>query len=315
VRIGILDLGTNTFNLLIVDATVGESNFKKLHGNKIGVKLGENGINEKIINSKAFSRGLLAISTHIATIQNFHCDRIIAFATSAIRNASNGEEFVSKVKELYNISIRVIDGDKEAEFIYHGVKLANALKPDQTSLIMDIGGGSTEFIICNNQEIFWKKSFELGVSRLYDKFNLSNPITVEETKNIVDYLKTNTKELTEALTKFKIDTLVGSSGSFDTLAEVICKKHDPQIKSDEISNYNFDMKELSELHNALLKSTLDERMKIPGMIAMRADFIVISSIFIQMVLQEYKINTLHQSSYSLKEGILFAIMNKSLPIN
>jgi exopolyphosphatase / guanosine-5'-triphosphate,3'-diphosphate pyrophosphatase len=315
VRIGILDLGTNMFNLLIVEATVGESNFKKLHGNKIGVKLGENGINDKIINSKAFSRGLFAIDTHISTIQNFHCDRIIAFATSAIRNATNGGEFVAKVKEMYNISIRVIDGDKEAEFIYHGVKLANALKDNETSLIMDIGGGSTEFIICNNNEIFWKKSYELGVSRLFDKFNLSNPITDIEIENISQYLIEETTELSQAIKNYKIDTLVGSSGSFDTLAEIICKKKNPQIKSEEISNYDFDKMELEELHQILLKSNLDERIKMQGMIAIRADFIVISSIFIQMVLKQYDINKIHQSSYSLKEGVLFAIMNKSLLIN
>ena len=314
-RIGILDLGTNTFNLLIVEATVGESNFVKLHGNKIGVKLGENGINDKIITNKAFARGLFAVSTHIATIQNYHCDRIIAFATSAIRNATNGQEFVAKVKELYNISIRVIDGDKEAEYIYHGVKLANALKKDETSLIMDIGGGSTEFIICNDQEIFWKKSFELGVSRLHDKFNLSNPITEIETENLTNYLKENIQELTDAVAKFKIETLVGSSGSFDTLAEVICKKHNPQIKSDDISNYDFDIEELRTVHQILLKSTVEERLNMAGIIAMRVDFIVISSIFIQLVLKQYNIHKLHQSSYSLKEGILFAIMNKTLNLN
>ena len=155
-RIAIIDLGTNTFNILIVKVNSAKTP-TKLYQSKISVKLGEGGINKNFIEPVPFQRGIEAMKTYKDIMQRNAVDKVFAFATSAIRTASNGNEFVTKVKEETGIEVTMISGDKEAELIYYGVR--NALElTDDNSLIIDIGGGSTEFIIANKNKIFWKQS-------------------------------------------------------------------------------------------------------------------------------------------------------------
>src|SRR4051812_26505417 len=173
-KIAIIDLGTNTFNLLVVE--VSERGFKEIYGTKLSVKLGEGGINKNYITAKAFERGIDALKKYKKTIRRYKAERVVALATSAIREASNGDKFINRVKVETGISIKKISGNEEAGLIYLGVRKAVKMS-DKKSLIMDIGGGSTEFIIADERKIYWKKSFLLGAARLLEKFNPSDPIT------------------------------------------------------------------------------------------------------------------------------------------
>jgi len=296
-KTAIIDLGTNTFNLLIVEGNI------KLFESKIAVKLGEGGITKGYITEAPFQRGFDALKKHLQTIEAYQVDRTLAFATSAIRSASNGVDFVAKVKTELGLHIEVIDGEKEAELIYLGVQQALDLG-DGNKLIMDIGGGSTEFIICNKKEIFWKQSFRLGAARLLEQFQPQDPITSTEVKSIEVYLEDTLTPLWTALQKFPCDTLVGSSGSFDTLADVIAHQfYDIAILKGK-TTYNFKLSDYYWLHDYFLKSNLEERLNTPGMIPMRAYMIVISSIFINYLLKRQKMLSMKLSIYALKEGVL-----------
>ena len=158
------------------------------------------------------------------------------------------------------LHIEVIDGDKEAELIYLGVQQALDLGVGN-KLIMDIGGGSTEFIICNKKEIFWKQSFQLGAARLLEEFQPKDPISSTEVKLIEVYLEDTLTPLWAALQKFPCDTLVGSSGSFDTLADVIAHQfYDITILKGKTA-YDFKLSEYYWLHDYFLKSNLEKRLK------------------------------------------------------
>ena len=153
--IAIIDLGTNTFNLLICDKK--DDTQKTIFKNKIAVKLGEGGIDKSMIADAPYQRGIKALETHLDNIKKYKVDKVRAFATSAIRSTKNGAEFVNEVFEKAGFKrLRVIDGDKEAELIYQGVKKVIQFNSNY-KLIMDIGGGSTEFIIANSEGILWKK--------------------------------------------------------------------------------------------------------------------------------------------------------------
>lgn len=296
-KTAIIDLGTNTFNLLIVEGNT------TLFKTKIAVKLGEGGITKGYIAEAPFQRGLNALKTHLQTIKEYQAERTLAFATSAIRSANNGGDFVAQVKTELGLSIEVIDGDKEAELIYLGVQQALDLG-DSNKLIMDIGGGSTEFIICNKKEIFWKQSFQLGAARLLEKFQPKDPITSTEIKAIEHYLEETLTSLWEALLKHPCSILVGSSGSFDTLADVITHRfYDINILKGK-TTFNFKLEDYYWLHDYFLKSNLEERLNTPGMIPMRADMIVISSIFTNYLLKRQKMKAMKLSTYALKEGVL-----------
>lgn len=296
-KTAIIDLGTNTFNLLIVEGNT------TLVKTKIAVKLGEGGITKGYIAEAPFQRGLDALKTHLQTIKEYQAERTLAFATSAIRSANNGDDFVAQVKTELGLNIEVIDGDKEAELIYLGVQQALDLG-NNNKLIMDIGGGSTEFIICNKKEIFWKQSFQLGAARLLEKFQPKDPITSTEIKEIEHYLEETLTSLWEVLQKHPCNTLVGSSGSFDTLADAIAYRfYDIGILKGK-TTYDFKLEDYFRLHNYLLKSNLEKRLNTPGMIPIRADMIVISSIFTNYLLKRQKMEAMKLSTYALKEGVL-----------
>jgi exopolyphosphatase/guanosine-5'-triphosphate,3'-diphosphate pyrophosphatase len=306
-RIAVIDLGTNTFNLLIVEVNV-DKTYQLVFQTKISVKLGEGGINKGFIAPLPFNRGIDALKMHKQTIGKYDVEKIVAIATSAIRGASNGNEFVEKAKQECDIDIRVISGDTEAELIYYGVRDAVKMN-DSTSLIIDIGGGSTEFIIANKNQVFWKQSFLLGVARLLELFTPSDPITDKEIQTIVDYLHQELQPLFEAVKKHPVTELIGSSGSFDSIAEMVANKfYSPTILEDK-TEFTFNLKHCDDIHQTILKSTLVERLQMKGLVEMRVDMIVISSILVHFVLKSFSISQMRLSTYSLKEGVLFEIFN------
>src|ERR1700741_3642240 len=156
-RLAVIDCGTNTFNLLIVEFD-NQKKYSKIFNTRIAVKLGQGSINKGFIGEEPFKRGIEAIVTLNNEITKYKVSKILAFATSAIRDASNGKEFVDEIKRQTQIDVEIIDGDREAELIYLGKKEAATLS-DSVSLIMDIGGGSNEFILANNKGMLWKQSF------------------------------------------------------------------------------------------------------------------------------------------------------------
>ncbi len=277
--VAILDFGTNTFNLLIAEKN--EKSFRVLYDGKEPVKLGEGGINNKVITPDAMERGIKAIANHMKTIESFDVSEIRAFATSAMRNAVNGKEFVKQVKEVFGFRTRIIDGDEEAALIYGGIR--ESIRFDkETAMIMDIGGGSIEFIICNGEGIFWKRSFELGMARIIDRFPLSDPVTENEISSIENYYEAELNALFEQASRYLPSLLVGASGTFDTLAAMA--KHRFGLRSsDNNSSMEIAPAHFRELHGLLLQSTAKERMRMPGMEPVRVEMIVPAVIFINFV--------------------------------
>jgi len=301
-RLASIDLGTNTFNLLISD--VNENDFTIVHKDKRAVKLGQGSINNSIINDEAWERAINALKEQKYQIDACKVDKIIAVATSAIRSASNGQAFVDEVKRMIDIDIQIIDGKREALYIYEGVINAVDFNND-TVLIMDIGGGSVEFIISDLNNILWYNSFELGIARIIEKFNPSDPISDIEKDLILSYLDNELNELWDACNKFKIDSLIGSSGSFDAIANMVsymlCNKRvDLNSKSFLIPFSEFNL-----LSSLLYKSNYNQRKLIPGMDLIRLEMIVLGTLFINLIINKINPSKLLQSSYAIKEGIIF----------
>src|SRR6202012_891884 len=152
-RVAVMDLGTNTFHLLIAEGDAANPHI--LLKITEPVKLGEGGINKGIIQPAAYARGVNAMEQFHRQIAQHKVDELKAIATSALRSASNGNAFIHEVKQKTGIRIETINGDKEADNIYKGVKAGTCLS-QQNSLIVDIGGGSIEFILGNIDGIIYK---------------------------------------------------------------------------------------------------------------------------------------------------------------
>jgi exopolyphosphatase / guanosine-5'-triphosphate,3'-diphosphate pyrophosphatase len=302
-RVAVIDLGTNTFNLVVAETGTGAV-FSIIYNEKVPVKLGEGGINKGYIAQAAFERGLTAMRNYAAVIQSLNTTKVLAFATSAVRNAANGNDFTEAVKAETGISIEIISGNREAEFIYKGVKQAVQLHASP-SLIMDIGGGSTEFIIACENGIRWKQSFEIGAARLLDTFVPSDPLTATEHNAITEYISKTLQPLFEAATLHKPQELIGASGSFDSLAEMVAWEFHTPAAIEGISDYTFSLSEVDFIHQRLLQSTKAERLQMKGLVAMRVDMIVVSTLLVETVLKQLNLTHMRLSTYALKEGALW----------
>ncbi|MFD0750144.1 exopolyphosphatase [Mucilaginibacter calamicampi] len=299
--VAVMDLGTNTFHLLIAQGTAAAYN--EIVHKSLPAKLGEGGINKGVIIPAAFERGMAAMQQYEQDIAKNSVDSIKAVATSALRNAANGQEFIDKVRVLTGIDIELINGEQEATYIYKGVKLAGSLGA-QTSLIMDIGGGSVEFILCNADEIFWKQSFEIGAARLMDKFHQVDPIPASSIAELHFYLEEKLAPLFKAAKQYKVESIIGSSGAFETFAEIIeLDKRNPfDLKN--IKNYPFETSELIAVTDKLIASSHQQRKSMEGIVSIRVDMIVVASLLTRFVMDTLKVATIKLCTNSLKEGIL-----------
>lgn len=299
-KIAIIDMGTNTFHLLIAQA--GVKDYQIIYRDHVAVKIGMAGINEGIISESGFNRALQAMQKFKNKMDQYPVSAVYAFGTSALRNAKNGRDLSEKIKSLTGISIHIISGDKEADFIYSGVKAALDLGKD-VNLVMDIGAGSVEFIMADQQHVFWKQSFEIGGQRLLEKFQKHDPIAMEEIKALDSFFEKSLPPLFEAFEKFQPEILIGSSGSFDTLSDIFCIKNGIPRTSEEtetpLSEEGF-----YEIYNELIRKNRNERMQMEGMIEMRVDMIVVACCLIRFVLEKHKFERIRVSTYSLKEGVL-----------
>ena len=282
-----------------------ESGFEILHNSKIAVKIGKNGIHKKIISPEAIIRAEQAIEEHYQSIQQFSVTETYAFATSAIRGAENGKRFVDQIRTLFNIDIQIISGDEEATLIYYGVKQAVSLGPEK-SLILDIGGGSNEFIIANKEKIFWKGSFELGIARLIEIIKPHDPILFSEIKAIEQYSEKLLGSLTGAVKKYKPKRLIGAAGSFETFIEMI-EAGQPGISLSVAKSKIIALNKFFELHEKLIVSTEEERRNMKGLDPMRIEMIVPASVFVNFILRKYQLKELVYSDFSLKEGVLYKL--------
>ncbi|MFZ1693573.1 MAG: hypothetical protein WAT74_10280 [Flavobacteriales bacterium] len=294
----IIDLGTNTFNLLIYEQ--GEAGLRIVHSVELPVFLGRGGIEQGMIAADAFERGMEALRKHKATAMDHGAASIRGFGTSMLRNARNGEDFVRKVKQELGIVIRIIPGDQEAELILAGVRQAVRFG-SQPSLVMDIGGGSTEFILATDKALMWKRSFELGVTRLRERIPISDPITVEEEARIAAHLDDQLEALYSVVERQEPHVLVGSAGSFDSLARIVSAERGEALAPDAVT-LAFTALKFDAVKDRLLRMDRAQRLQVPGLPEHRVDTMPYALIQIDRVLLAGGIRELAWSKYALKEG-------------
>ena len=306
-RLALIDMGTNTFHLLIVEERPGEPPHVLLR-TKVGVRLGEGGISRGEIAPAPYDRALQTMRGFREEIELHQATEVRATATSAMRVARNGPDLVRDILELTGIQVEVIGGEREAELIAKGIRRAVPLGAEKY-LLMDIGGGSVEFIIANADTIFWKHSFEIGAQRLLDQFfpDPGGVFAPAQLRAELEFLADKLAPLTAAVAGFgPLAGLVGSSGSFDTLADLsvgrVRREADlPPSTALPLADF--------ERHFAQLL-TLDHagRVALPGMFPMRADMLVVASVIIKYVLTTYHLTRITTSAFALKEGLLAELL-------
>lgn len=298
-RIAVIDLGTNTCNIIIADRSQNGS-YQALERGTIPVKLGKGGINNRTILPDATERAVSAINDHLTRCRNWGVERVLAVATSAVRSAENKEEFEQIIQNRTGLSLTVISGEEEASFIFEGVRQALDFSQGN-QLILDIGGGSNELIIAGPEGELWKHSFNLGMARIVEKFDISNPISLSELNLMNDYFHDNLDLLWKACEKFQPRWLVGCAGAFNTMMDVLkgSRPKDRFYEYEEILISQF-----NEFHKNIVNSTYEERLNMPGMFPIRAEMMLPASIFIHTIVQQLNMQKIVVTGYSLREGLV-----------
>lgn len=300
-NLAIIDCGTNTFNLLV--AGVGkDGSWETVLNTKIPVKLAPSATTGKI-GSNRFGRGLDALHILKQNLVNTRTRSVFAFATSAIRESVNGREFVEAARKQVGLDLRIITGEEEARLIYLGVRQCFEMGTDK-SLIMDIGGGSVEFIIANAEEVFWKQSLQIGVSRLKGTFMPDDPITETQVTEIQAYLANHLTGLAAAVAEHQPVRLLGSSGTFDTLVDMLNLRHPGRYPSPLDCTNPIPVDDVRTISKEITAMTHAERLRVPGLLPMRADMMVMSFALIDALLTLHPFTEIYQVSYALKEGAL-----------
>ena len=301
-RYAIIDLGTNTFHLLI--ASKGQSGFLDVQQRQQRpVKLMSNGFTEGQIPQDAYDRGIEAIRAFSRELEAQHAQLIKVLGTSALRSADNALSFLNHAETLLNCPVSLIDGDEEATYIYHGTREAVGLGRAY-SLILDIGGGSVEFIIGNNDGLAWKRSLEIGAARLIARFPHDFPMTAEQKQAVRSYLDEQLSPVLPAIQAYQPADLIGASGYFETLVNLEYQ----EVRSDKIGQmplrYELTLDRFQQLEEMVMSRTTQELYDLPGMEAFRVPMMGVSSLLVRYLLDHLPLNTIYYANYAMKEGAL-----------
>jgi exopolyphosphatase/guanosine-5'-triphosphate,3'-diphosphate pyrophosphatase len=300
----IADLGTNTFQLLISPL----SEFRVEEHLQRPVGLGMGAMEQVTLQPEAMDRAIacLAEFKEVFLAKGGDLTDFYAIGTSILRRASNADIFIQRVQRKLGIRIRIIDGIQEAEYIYAGIRNSLPERWEKTSLVMDIGGGSVEFILFKGQEVLYRVSLEIGGLRLKSLFSVDQEFHLSVVPDLDAYVSKEMKPLLEVCHEAKPKVLIGAAGAFETILDLENRPGQAQASCE------INLKTFLQHKTNLDTLRYEDRVVYPGMKAFRASIFPYATYLVEKVLRELAIEELWFSSYSLKEGFWFTELQSSI---
>ncbi len=303
-----IDVGTNSFHL-IVAKVMPSGQYRILDREKDIVRLGSGSTDMKYLTPSAMNRGIKALK-RMKMIADIFKAPVRAVGTSAIREALNKNEFLRRAKSEAKVKIEIVAGTEEARLIYLGILQALPMFKKK-ALCIDIGGGSTEYIIGLKQNVLFSNSLKLGAVRLTQRFFSAGAYSSKNIKECRKYVKGMLNPIVRDIDKYKYHAAVGSSGTIASLARIIRSTNGDNIGG-SVNNYSFTKDELFDAVDRIVSArTLSERKKIDGMDPSRADIITAGAIILEQTFSELSIEEMVVSESALREGILFDSIGKA----
>jgi len=304
-----IDIGTNSFHLVI--AKIDEKgSIKIITREKEVVRLGKSSTDMKYISEDAMSRGIATLKRFKLISDSFKAD-IRAVATSATREALNKDEFISRVFDATRINIEVVSGFEEARLIYLGVLQALSVFNDKI-LLIDIGGGSTEFLLGEKGNVIYANSIKIGAVRLTEKYFSDGKFKKENIENARMFVKSIINSVVRDLKGQYYKNVIGSSGTATNIGMIINEEeNDNADEQFNFNNFSYSRESFFKIVKKITKcEKLSEIKEIKGLDPDRQDIITAGAIILEQIFLELGIEELTISNYSLREGILFDTINK-----
>ena len=296
-----LDMGTNSVRISVVRINPNRS-FSVLSQQREAVRLGDGEFLSEHLQPEAMDRAILVCRKFVDLAHSFHADEIHAVATSATREAQNRTEFLQRVREEAGVEMRVISGSEEARLIYLGVSSGIFLQ-EKSVLFLDIGGGSTEIIIGNQQQYDFLDSLKLGAIRLANLYlpDREAAVTPERYGLLQTYVRNASIRTVQRMKHLTPAYVVGSSGTAENLANVAALQfYNRPLSADDVLHYD----QLREVIRRLCSLPLDERKKVPGLNPERADIIIAGAAVLDTLMEELSLTEMRVSTRGLRDGLL-----------
>jgi len=307
-RVAAIDLGTNSFHALIVDVFP-DGSFQTVDKLKEMVLLAEKGFGQNL-SPAAMDRAIEALQKIKTLSSHQNAEQVLAYATSAIREAENGGEFIQRAIDEVGIKINAIPGRMEAELIglavRHGIQL-----PEQPALMVDIGGGSVEFIIGDKKRFYFLTSKKIGVARMTASFVNSDPISAEEIKKLEDVYEEQLRDVAQAFATHRAGIMIGSSGTMENIGLMIAKRED-KLQNLSVNELEFTSKQFFSLYDELIGMNRKERSKLSELDDKRIDLIAPGLILVRFLLEKFSIKKVKISAQALREGIILRYIDKEM---
>jgi len=300
-HIAALDLGTNSFHLLIADVHP-DGSFTPLAREKEMLRLGDHVSSEGWIPPAAADQAVATVRRMKMLADAADASEIVACATSAIRCAANGDELVDRIERETGVKVDVINGLTEARLIFGAIRASVLLEP-APALCLDLGGGSVEVMVGSASGMRWAASENLGVARLTNDFVHSDPISKSDRRALREHLRETLRPIAEHVSAFDPKLVVGSSGTLEDLARMVTARRGGHVPT-SLNQLAFTRDEFLPLHDDILSSKASERRKMDGLEPRRVDLIVAGSMFLATAMEMLEFDEMTVSEWALREGIL-----------
>jgi exopolyphosphatase/guanosine-5'-triphosphate,3'-diphosphate pyrophosphatase len=301
-----IDIGTLTCRLLIADLTSGHP-LTELRSDRRILRLGEGVDQTKRLSSAAMDRVIHCLQEWRNVIDGYHVEATAVVATSAVRDAANRDEFLERVKREAGFEVEVISGEEEARRTLLGIR--SGLPIGVTDILaLDIGGGSTEFILDRLSQKSTVRSIDIGVVRLCERLLRHDPPTDEEVRQAREWVRQEAETAVADMADYRQATFVGTAGTFTSLAAMAQKL--PTYEPSRIHNYVLKLETIRELEQALLSRTKSERTGLPGLEQNREEVIAAGAIIIRTIMERLSQEECLVSDLGLREGVLINLAKR-----
>ncbi len=293
-RLALIDLGTNAVRFDVQEIQP-DGRTRRLHRERLMVRLGEGVFQGGRLSRPAMGRTLAAFESFSRTCRDLRVDKVTAFGTSALREASNSEDLINLLRRRTGLFVRVISGAEEARLIAQGV-LRHEKVPKGVFAIIDVGGGSVEIILCRNRRVVRSSSLDLGVARLQQSFLKSVP----PPPDTLDALRRHVRGVLKAAAPRggwpSVEKIIGSGGTVRALARIYQEAGD--------GGERFNAKDLERMTDRLAALSLPRLLKVPGMEPKRGEFILAGAALMAEVAEALEAGDLRPTDYALRDGML-----------
>jgi exopolyphosphatase/guanosine-5'-triphosphate,3'-diphosphate pyrophosphatase len=304
-----IDVGTNTLRLLVAKA-VGPGDYAVIHEEQEITRLGEGLMPDRLLLKEPRRRSLAVLNRFARMARRFNAEQVAVVGTSAVREARNREEFLNEIAQETGLNLRVIDGREEAQLtllgVHHGLRLGS-----RGILLIDVGGGSTEFILAKGETIDAAVSTGLGVVKLTEQHLSSDPPAPSELRALEQAVAARIERLHRELPALGEAELIGTAGTPTTLVAIDLAL--PAYDRRKVHGHVVARARVRDLFASLRRLPVGERRLVPGLEPGRADVIVAGAAIVVAAMERLGFDEMRVSDDGLREGILLDLLRSRDP--